>query len=81
MVTESITNEVADKVAATITRSGKSKLSVAEQAGIPTTTFNRKINGHGDFSLRELDLVAKALGVDPATFLPLAFRQESRLTA
>lgn len=65
--------EVADKVAAGILRSGRSKSSVAAEVGIPSTTFGRKINGHVEFSLSELLRIADALGVAPASFVPAAF--------
>ena len=68
-----ITAETADKVAAAITRSPHSKSSVAQAAGIPYTSFTRKINGHTDFTVPELARVAKVLGVPPSSLLPAAF--------
>lgn len=65
--------EVADKVAASILRSGRSKSSVAAEVGIPTTTFGRKINGHVEFTLSELLRLSEALDVAPSTLVPLAF--------
>lgn len=46
-----------------IVRSDTSKNLIARKAGIPLTTFSRKINGHADFTIRELGSVAEALGV------------------
>lgn len=66
--------EVADKVAAAILRAEVSKASVASSAGIPTTTFSRKINGHVEFTFGELVRLADALNVTPSTFTPTAFR-------
>lgn len=66
--------EVADKVAAAILRAGASKSSVASSAGIPSTTFGRKINGHVEFTFGELLRIAEALGVSPSTLTPSAFR-------
>lgn len=66
-------SEVADKVAAAILRVGKSKASVANAAGIPITTFTRKINGHTEFTFGELMRVASAIGVPPSEFTPSAF--------
>ena len=66
--------ELADKVAACILRSGKSKTSVARAAGIPNTTFVRKINGHVEFTFGELLRIAEVLGVAPSTFVPVAFQ-------
>ena len=65
--------EVADKVAASILRSGRSKASVATQAGIPATTFGRKINGHVEFTLSELMRIAETLEVAPSALIPAAF--------
>lgn len=69
------TQEVADKVAACILRAGVSKASVASAAGIPSTTFGRKINGHVEFTFSELLRIAEAVGVAPSTLAPSAFRQ------
>lgn len=65
--------EVADKVAANILRSGRTKASVAAAAGIPHTTFTRKINGHVEFSFGELLRIAAVLDVSPSAFTPSAF--------
>jgi len=65
-----ITVEVADKVAAAILRSGKSKSHVANASGIPLTTFIRKINGHSDFSLSEINSIAQVLGISCAHLIP-----------
>lgn len=65
--------ELADKVAASILRAGRTKTSVARDAGIPNTTFGRKINGHAEFTFSELLRIATVLDVSPATFVPAAF--------
>ncbi|QDZ15815.1 helix-turn-helix domain-containing protein [Humibacter ginsenosidimutans] len=65
--------ELADKVAACILRSGRTKTSVADAAGIPHTTFNRKIKGHTEFTFAELLRIAAVLNVAPSTFTPYAF--------
>lgn len=54
-----------------IAKSGSNKNKVAKTAGIPLTTFSRKINGHGDFSLRELGNIAEALGATLDQILPM----------
>lgn len=71
----SLARELADKVAACILRSGHSKASVAVGAGIPYTTFTRKINGHTEFTLSELLRIAAVLGVPPSTFAPSVFME------
>ena len=65
--------EIADKVAASILRSGRTKASVAAAAGIPHTTFNRKINGHAEFGFAELLRIAEVIEVSPSEFTPTAF--------
>lgn len=69
----SLAQELADKVAASILRSGRTKASVAAAAGIAYTTFNRKINGHVEFTFGELLRIASVLGVEPSVFTPAAF--------
>lgn len=75
----SLARELADKVAASILRSGRSKSSVALEAGIALTTFNRKINGHVEFSFGDLLRIAAVLRVPPSTFTPTSFAAESAL--
>ena len=65
--------ELADKVAACILRSGRTKTFVARAAGIPTTTFDRKINGHTEFTFGELLRIAAVLEVAPSALAPAAF--------
>ncbi|WP_066303319.1 helix-turn-helix domain-containing protein [Arthrobacter luteolus] len=72
---DTYSNEAARNIAAVITRKDRSKKSVADAAGIPLTTFNRKINGHGDFGILELAAIADALQVHPTELLPAAFTQ------
>lgn len=55
-----------------IKRRKTSKNAVARAAGIPGTTFDRKINGKNDFTLSELGAVAEALGLTLADILPVA---------
>lgn len=50
---------------------GTTKNAVARKAGIPTTTFNRKLDGHGDFTLRELGEIASVLDLTLADILPV----------
>ncbi|GLU91303.1 helix-turn-helix domain-containing protein [Agromyces sp. NBRC 114283] len=67
------TREAADKVAAAILRSGRSKASVAQAAGIPHTTFTRKINGDTEFTFGELLRIAEVLEIAPSNLTPSAF--------
>lgn len=54
-----------------IVKQGTTKNAVARAAGIPATTFDRKVNGKSDFTLRELGQVAEALGLTLADILPV----------
>lgn len=64
--------EVARNIAAAITQKDRTKKSVAESAGIPLTTFNRKINGQGQITITDICAVADALGINPADLAPSA---------
>lgn len=68
--------EIADKVAASILRAERSKSSVAVAAGIPGTTFNRKINAHVEFTFSELLRIADVLNVEPSSLVPATFTQK-----
>ena len=70
----SVAKEIADKVAASILRAERSKASVASAAGIPQTTFTRKINGHTEFTFSELLKIAEVLAISPSAFAPATFQ-------
>ena len=53
-----------------ITDKNTNRNAVAREAGIPLTTFNRKLDGHADFTLRELGKIAEALDRQLADILP-----------
>ena len=61
--TENIIKAVNQQILVEILRGGESKHGVAVKAGIPSTTFNRKIAGNGDFTLRELGDIANVFGL------------------
>lgn len=65
--------EVARNIAAAITLKNRSKKSVAESAGIPLTTFNRKIRGQADITVTDICAVADVLGISPVELAPTAF--------
>jgi len=54
-----------------IIEKGSTKNAVARNAGIPTTTFDRKISGHSDFTIRELGTIAAALDLTLGDILPV----------
>lgn len=55
------------------------KNATAVKAGIPTTTFNRKLNSDGDFTLRELGKIAEALDRQLADILPSELLETRRV--
>ena len=78
---KNITAQVALKVAAAIGRSAYSQRAVAKEAGIPSTTFTRKIGGHTDFTIVELITVARILGLTLEDFLPADVPLHSKVAA
>jgi len=52
------------------TEKGITKNAAATKAGIPISTFNRKLNSDGDFTLRELGKIAEALDRQLVDILP-----------
>lgn len=57
------------RVKRAIDQTGRSRRFVAEQVGIPYSTITRKLAFGAHFSLRELLLLAEALGVSPSQFM------------
>lgn len=55
-----------------IVKQGTTKNALASKAGIPKTTFNRKIDGKSDFTIAELGAVAEALGLELIDILPIS---------
>jgi predicted transcriptional regulator len=62
--TPSYTERVAAAVAAAIAEAGITYQSVAHGSGIPPTTLHRKLNEHTAFNVRELEQIAKYLGIE-----------------
>ncbi|MGC5078503.1 helix-turn-helix domain-containing protein [Agrococcus sp. DT81.2] len=65
---------VAGRVVAAMTAGEWSIKGTAEAAGIPATTFRRKIAGHADFTVTEIGRIATALNIAPADLLPTRFK-------
>ncbi|PPF78369.1 hypothetical protein C5B99_00245 [Pseudoclavibacter sp. Z016] len=57
------------RVKKAIDQTGRSRRFVAEQVGIPYSTINRKLAFGAHFGLRELLLLAEALGISPSQFM------------
>lgn len=49
--------------------SGLSDHRIAELAGIPMSTFRRRVQGVNPWTLSEIDSVAKVLHIDPDTLV------------
>lgn len=64
---------VAGRVKAAMSTANQSIKGTAEAAGIPLTTYRRKLAGHTDFTVAELARIADALNVAPSTLLPAEF--------
>lgn len=69
--TDSVIRGVNTNILVGIVRNNTSKNATAAKAGIPISTFSRKLNGHGDFSLRELGMIADALDLTLEDLLPM----------
>lgn len=61
---------VAGRVAAVMQADDRSIKGTAEGAGIPLTTFRRKLAGHTDFTVTEIGRIAAVLDVAPLDLLP-----------
>lgn len=76
-----LTQELADKIAAVMTRKRISQTLLAERSGIPYSTLNRKVAGVGTFNLVEVYRIAQALDVDPASLIPESFGSRTAVAA
>lgn len=56
-----------------IQEASRSHRWVSVQTGIPLSTLNRKLNGHGDFDVSQVAKIARVLTVRPITLLPPEF--------
>lgn len=69
--TAEITSATNENILLHILRKNTSRNALARSAGLAPTTFNRKIDGHNDFTLRELGSIAEALNVQLDKILPV----------
>jgi transcriptional regulator with XRE-family HTH domain len=67
--TPDATRRVAAAVSAALGESNLSVLSAAEQTGIPRSTLSRRLTGTSPFTITELDLLARLLGVSVEHFI------------
>lgn len=68
---DAVTTAITRNINLGIIEKKTSRNATAILAGIPLSTFNRKINNTGDFSLRELGQIASALDRPLSDILPL----------
>lgn len=64
---------VARRISDAIDTAERSRKWTAEKAGIPATTFARKLDGFGDFTISEIWRISQALELAPADLLPDEF--------
>jgi transcriptional regulator with XRE-family HTH domain len=76
-----ITQDLADKIAAEMTRKRVSQTLLAERSGIPYSTLNRKLGGYSTFNMVEVFRIAQALEVAPVAILPASFTGEKSVAA
>lgn len=56
-----ITSATNETILHQITKRRTNRNAVAAKAGVPSSTFNRKVDGHGDWTVKELGQIAEAL--------------------
>lgn len=61
---------LARRVHETITRHNISRNEMSKQSGIPYATLTRKLQGHSDFTVKELGKIAKVLGLTIGDLIP-----------
>lgn len=59
----------------------RTKKFTAEKAGIPVSTFLRKLNGYTDFTVGEVARIARALDVPAGSLLPAEFATTNEASA
>ena len=68
---DEITPTLASRVAESINlREGMTRNKLSEKSGIPYSTLTRKLNGHADFTMRELGSIARALNLTLGELIP-----------
>lgn len=70
-----VTAGIRDRVAVEMVSAGVSKRALSIASGIPLTTLDRKLRS-GDFTARELAMLAEALRVPFARLIPQELRSE-----
>lgn len=63
MVTPPSNHTVAQRVRDAMEEQGQTEKGLAEATGIPRTTLQRRLTGNSDFTVTELDALARHLGI------------------
>lgn len=71
----------AEAVKAAYRNAERTQRWVAKKSGIAEGTFNRRMNGGGDFTVSELARIAKALNIHPSELLPSEFISQAQSAA
>lgn len=72
-----INKEVAHNVRQAMDNKDESILNTAKLSAIAYSTFHRKLEGGGSFTMSEIGRIADALEVHPSTLMPQSFTQEN----
>lgn len=59
-----ITSATNDTILHQIAKQNTNRNALAARAGVPSSTFNRKVDGHGDWTVKELGQIAEALDME-----------------
>lgn len=65
-----VANEVAHRVREEMTRQGLDNVDIATAIGLTVRQLRRRLHSEVEFSVGEIDRVAKALGVHPGRLFP-----------
>ena len=77
MDTESHPNDtVPGLIEGQIRKADRTRKWTADRAGIPETTFRRKLRAGADFTVGEVARIAKALSISPSELLPSDFKTD-----
>lgn len=73
------TEAVTEAIGQARNEAGMSVLALSRESGIPYSTLDRKLKGHGDFTMRETFNLAAALKVPVARFTNIPAPEQAPL--
>lgn len=59
-----LTSATNDTILHQIAKRNTNRNALAARAGVPSSTFNRKVDGHGEWTVKELAQIAEALDLE-----------------